>query len=89
MVIHRDRRKPDRARKGASGTFWSRSRKDLVTMMSFELIGNIRVSAAVERKHRVRCILVGGSFSTQIADLHSAWGVYEGKHRFRGPGELV
>ena len=86
--VHKEHRRLDRAGKGASGKFWYLAHEDLVNLVTFDLTEHIHVWAGGELRHRLRCIPMGGSFSAQSADLHSAWGVFQGRHLFRKLGKL-
>ena len=57
-------------------------------IITFNLTQNVHVWAAGQLGHRPQCIPMGGSFSAYSADLHSAWGVYQGRHLFRELGWL-
>ena len=78
----------DRAGWGNSTNFWFLSHKEMTDTIMFETNNHIYVKAAGELWSRAGCIPMGGSFSAQAADLHSLWGVYKGRHKFRALGEL-
>ena len=54
----------------------------------FEMNNKNFIKAARGLRNWDRCIPMRGSFSAQAADVHSLWGVYKGRHKFRALGEL-
>ena len=86
--IHRDSKKLDRARRGASGKFWYIDHQQLSEKINFKLQNNNYVLAAGKFWQRTGCIPMGGPFLAQAADLHCQWGVYTCRGKFRDLGDL-
>ena len=86
--VHRECKRLDRAGTGNSLKFRYLSHDEMTDTIMFEINHNNYIRAAGGLWSRSRCILTGGYFSAQAAELHSLWSVYKGRHKFRALGEL-
>ena len=86
--VHKDTKRLDRAGKGNSSKFWYLTHERMTNTIMFEMNHNNVVRAAGQLWTRKGCIPMGGSFSAQATDLHSLWGVYKTRQKFRALGDL-
>ena len=87
--VQKEHKQLDRAGEGASGKFWYVKHTDLQAVLDFAMSSNNRLQACGSVWTRTHCIPMGGSFSTQSADLHSSWALYECRRLLRSLSNLA
>ena len=80
--VHHAHPRLDRAGRATGHGFKFVSHEDLTAIIRQELTSNNGCYGVGNVWRRTNCILMGGSFSAQGADLHSVWGAYENRKWF-------
>ena len=87
--IHKDSKMLDRAGRAKATKFWYITHTQMSDTITFEMHCNNFIRAVGGLWCRHGCILMGGSFSAQAADLHNLWKVYTNRQLLRRLGSLT